>query len=547
MSAPSSNGLTSIIVPCCNQRGFTQLCLQALFRHTRPAWELIVVDNGSTDGTRRYLEGVRDAAPVPVTLIANRQNLGFPRAINQGLRAARGEYLVLLNNDAVVTEGWLDQLIALSRAAASDVVGETGAPAAGGDDEARDAPKAGLRRRELCQARLRSGSAWSGRCRTTPRRRNWSRTCPIATWTRCTPSPARWRDEHRGQWFTAAKLSGFCLLMTRAVYDAVGGLDERFGLGFFDDDDLAVRARRAGFELAVAHDLFVHHFGSRTFAGNRDRCRRAAGGECAAVRREVGADVPRGPAGRVAAVGHADRRGGGGSKIPDSRFNGIEVPAGQDGRGGAGDGPRHCARVSLTMIVRDEEKNLPQVPRVGARGLRRDRRRGYRQRRPHPRDRPRVRGEGLRLRLGRRFRRGAQRGAGARHGRLRLLAGCRRRHRAGPSGEKLRLPAARRACGSSRRGRAGRLRGPVRLRPGRGRQRRRDRGRPHPALPRPRDDPLDYRVHEQILPALRRANVPVRWTDLMVRHTGYSDPALRARKLGARRPHPPRRAGRAAR
>jgi hypothetical protein len=56
--------------------------------------------------------------------------------------------------------------------------------------------------------------------------------------------------------------------MKRAVYETIGGLDERFELGFFDDDDLAERARRAGFELAVAHDLFVHHFGSRTFAGN---------------------------------------------------------------------------------------------------------------------------------------------------------------------------------------------------------------------------------------------------------------------------------------
>jgi O-antigen biosynthesis protein len=54
----------------------------------------------------------------------------------------------------------------------------------------------------------------------------------------------RWRDEHRGQWFTVPKLSGFCLLIKRAVYTQIGGLDERFGLGFFDDDDLAERARR---------------------------------------------------------------------------------------------------------------------------------------------------------------------------------------------------------------------------------------------------------------------------------------------------------------
>jgi hypothetical protein len=53
--------------------------------------------------------------------------------------------------------------------------------------------------------------------------------------------------------------------MKREVYEKIGGLDERFGLGFFDDDDLAERARRAGFELAVARDLFIHHFGSHTF------------------------------------------------------------------------------------------------------------------------------------------------------------------------------------------------------------------------------------------------------------------------------------------
>jgi len=116
MNTNQCPGLASIIVPCFNQREFTHLCLQGLFRYTRAPWELIVVDNGSTDDTAAYLAGVRDATSVPVTVVANATNLGFPAAINQGLQLAQGEYLVLLNNDAVVTEGWLDQLIALVKA-----------------------------------------------------------------------------------------------------------------------------------------------------------------------------------------------------------------------------------------------------------------------------------------------------------------------------------------------------------------------------------------------------------------------------------------------
>jgi GT2 family glycosyltransferase len=81
-------------------------------RHTRAPWELIAVDNGSTDPTPAYLHGVRDAAPLRVEVLTNSANRGFPTACYQGLQAARGDSLVLLNNDAVVTDAWLDQLIA---------------------------------------------------------------------------------------------------------------------------------------------------------------------------------------------------------------------------------------------------------------------------------------------------------------------------------------------------------------------------------------------------------------------------------------------------
>jgi O-antigen biosynthesis protein len=114
MSAPAVGGLASVIVPCWNQLEFTRKCIWALMRQTGPNWELIVIDNGSTDGTGSYLAGVQDASPVPVTVIANFTNAGFPAAINQGLQNARGEYLVVLNNDVVVTEGWLGQLIGLA-------------------------------------------------------------------------------------------------------------------------------------------------------------------------------------------------------------------------------------------------------------------------------------------------------------------------------------------------------------------------------------------------------------------------------------------------
>ena len=103
--------------------------------------------------------------------------------------------------------------------------------------------------------------------------------------------------------------------MTRAVYEAIGGLDERFGLGLFDDDDLAVRARRAGFELAVAHDLFVHHFGSRTFVGNGIDAERLLEENARRFADKWGARRARGPSGGAEARGSRDRE-----TMEDSRF-----------------------------------------------------------------------------------------------------------------------------------------------------------------------------------------------------------------------------------
>src|SRR5438034_9633835 len=99
-------GLVSVIISCCDELELSRQCLVALVRHTRSPWELIVVDNASTDGTASYLGGVQDASPIPVTVITNPVKRRCTAAANQALGVARGDYLVLLDNDVIVTDAW---------------------------------------------------------------------------------------------------------------------------------------------------------------------------------------------------------------------------------------------------------------------------------------------------------------------------------------------------------------------------------------------------------------------------------------------------------
>jgi GT2 family glycosyltransferase len=457
----SPPNLASIIIPCFNQLEFTRQCVAALIRHTRLPWELIAVDNGSTDGTATYLAGVQDASAVRVEVITNPANRGFPAACNQGIKAARGDYIVLLNNDVVITDAWLDQLVALAKSDAA--IGMTG-------------PMSNYASPPQLVEQV-----------------------PYTNMAEMHRFASRWRTEHRGQWLTTSKLSGFCLLIKRRVLEAVGGFDERFGIGFFDDDDLAMRVTQAGFTLAVAHDLFVHHFGSRTFAG--------AGVDAEALLAENRSKF-------AAKWGIAAPAGHGVSLRPW-----VAEPA------LLAAGPRRRPMVSLTMIVRDEEDNLPACL-ASSEGLF---------------DEIIVVDTGSTdrtMEIARSF--GAKVSefawindfAAARNASLAQATGDYAFWLDAddvidaPQRELLRVlldglrpgdDAAyviRCACEPDHDAGGGEtVVDHVRLFPVR------------------EDIRWTYRVHEQILPALRRAAVPVRWSDVIVRHTGYSDKALRERKL----------------
>ena len=94
----------SIVIPAFNQLDYCKQCIETVLAYTHPPYQLILVDNGSTDGVSELFDGVRGAR-----VIHSERNLGFAGGVNLGLRIAEG-HVLLLNSDTLVPEGWLEPL-----------------------------------------------------------------------------------------------------------------------------------------------------------------------------------------------------------------------------------------------------------------------------------------------------------------------------------------------------------------------------------------------------------------------------------------------------
>jgi GT2 family glycosyltransferase/glycosyltransferase involved in cell wall biosynthesis len=216
----------SIIIVTYNNLSLNRICLQYLYEQTEwPDFETIVVDNASTDGTVEFLREAQTLYP-QLKVILNTENLGFAKANNIGLQLASGEYLVLLNNDTAVARGWLSNFI---RHLNSDkTIGLLGPVTNEIGNEAKI---------PVGYANLQEMPTWA----------------------------VHHVRKHDGQLFEIPMLAMYCLAMRREVYEEIGALDERFGIGMFEDDDYTRRARELGYKVICAKDVFIHHVGRASF------------------------------------------------------------------------------------------------------------------------------------------------------------------------------------------------------------------------------------------------------------------------------------------
>lgn len=223
-----SRPVVSMIILAHNALDYTKKCIASIQAHTELPHEIIFVDNGSTDGTQDYLKKLSEAH-AHYRLVANRENTGFAAGNNQGLAIARGGYLLLLNNDVVVTSGWLERLLACAEKNLDiGIVGPLSNYVAGP---------------QLTKDVSYDTTSLDG----------------LDTFA------AELALENAGQIKRLPRVVGFCMLIKKEVVDRIGGLDARYGLGNFEDDDFSLRAVLAGYGSCIAKDCFIHHFGNRTF------------------------------------------------------------------------------------------------------------------------------------------------------------------------------------------------------------------------------------------------------------------------------------------
>ena len=216
----------SIVIVSFNNTDYLKACIESIINKTSyPAYEVVIVDNGSKQDTVSYIKDVAAKYTDIIKPVFSDKNLGFAKANNLGIKNASGKYIVLLNNDVLVTRGWLWGLL---RHLKDPSVGIVGPVTNSIGNEAR----INVNYKDISQMDSFADE---------------------------------YARHHYGKSFEINTLAMFCIAFKKSLIDKIGLIDEQFGLGFFEDDDFSHRIQAAGYKTICAEDVFVHHFGSISF------------------------------------------------------------------------------------------------------------------------------------------------------------------------------------------------------------------------------------------------------------------------------------------
>jgi O-antigen biosynthesis protein len=206
----------SIILAIWNQLCYTRLAVDSILKNSDSPFELIVVDNGSKPEVKAYFDSLKGT--VPVAYIRNEANLGPIRAINQGIKAAKYDYVMAIHNDVIIMEnGWLRKIASVMDSDPTiGVVGLAGR---------KEIYKTGCVNEDSLKHNLQ----------------NEDLNAPMS--------------EEASE---VAVVDGLCFVMRRSLLDKIGGLDEAFGYMHCYDLDLSLQSKSAGFKNVVVKIAAMH-------------------------------------------------------------------------------------------------------------------------------------------------------------------------------------------------------------------------------------------------------------------------------------------------
>lgn len=211
--------LVSIIIPVFNQWPYTEKCLKSIQQYTTYPHEIIIIDNGSKDETVKELTG--NSA---IKLLTNPHNLGFARACNQGAKIARGELLLFLNNDTIVTPDWLRSMVNLLTDSKIGVVGNKLL-----FPDTNRIQHAGV----FLQNKLPGHIYYN--------------------------QPGNFSESNIKKIYPA--VTGACLLTRKILFLEVGGFDETYINGY-EDVDYCLKIWEKGYKVIYCPDSIIYHYGS---------------------------------------------------------------------------------------------------------------------------------------------------------------------------------------------------------------------------------------------------------------------------------------------